>query len=207
MVFNVCSRVFLFTLLSLVLSVFYVNDAIAFTAQERMCASMFYSCDGAKSTTSNCTRMKKLTTDLGFSCRGLKRKTKKVFSCFNNTEQQIDPKAPDWLAVSWDKTNPKIFAACENEGAENARRCAVAKCKANGGKQCKPACSPNTGVKLRACRLGVNTYVASSTYGRLGCGARYVRRGVWTPSEYAARELRRCKEKSKSPDCAILKRW
>ena len=71
-------------------------------------------------------------------------------------------------------SNPRIYGYCDDPGAETARKCAVNKCIEKGGKNCTPWCNSNTGKRLRACRLGVNTYIASSTYGRFGCGTRWV---------------------------------
>ena len=106
-----------------------------------------------------------------------KQKVSKVLSCFENkNHQEYNAREPNWLAVSWDFSNPRIFGYCNDPGTETARKCAVNKCIEKGGKNCKPLCGRSTGKRLRACPLGVNTYVASSTYGRFGCGTRWVER-------------------------------
>jgi hypothetical protein len=200
----------IFLVLVLVLSIF-TNQAIAkrFNSQDRACASMFYSCQGKKKNTSICKQMKELIKDLKYSCNDidLKKKTSNVMMCHHKGDEMVVVKKPNWLAVSWDVSNPKIFGYCDNPGAETARSCAVAQCKAKGGKHCKPSCDPGIGKRLRACRLGVQTYVASSDYGRFGCGTRHVLGGRWSVPGYAKRELLRCKGKTKTNDCMVMKTW
>ena len=186
------------------------NHAIAaFDAEDRACASMFYSCTGKKKSTATCKQMKKLMKDLKYSCKDidLKKKSGLVMKCHRKGDAMIDLKFPNWLAVSWDISDPRIFGYCDNPSAVNARRCAVAECKANGGKRCKPLCDPGEGVRLRACRLGVNTYIATSKYGRFGCGTRHVKAGRWSVPGYTERELGRCRSQTKSNKCVALKTW
>jgi hypothetical protein len=179
----------------------------AFTEEERLCATMFRECSQSGNKSDNCNKIKKLTKDFGYHCKDVKRKVDRIFSCFDNGDEQIDRTQPNWISVSWDNKKPAIFGFCEAPGAETARKCAVKKCIEGGGKQCIPACNVFSGRKLRACRKGTLTYVASSDYGRFGCGTRYIESGVWTPHEYALRELERCQKKSQFNDCTILKTW
>jgi hypothetical protein len=184
------------------------TQAMAFTEEERLCATMYRSCAGTQKNSNNCSKINSLIKDLGYKCSiDMKRKVDRVFSCFDKVDEDINLSAPNWISVSWDKRDPKIFATCEDRGAETVRQCAVKKCKEKGGQQCIPACNPVTGKRLRSCRKGTNTYVASSDYGRFGCGSRYVRNGAITKLEYYQRELGRCQERTKTNDCAILKSW
>lgn len=198
-------------LIAIILFYFFNNIAFAFSSDERVCASMIYLCEGKKAKSENCQKMRKLVRDLKYSCSKVNKNTvHRVFACYENKDnQEYNLNKPNWLAVSWDIENPKIFGYCDNPAAESARKCAIKKCYENGGKTCKPLCDVNTGVRLRACRLGVLTYVAGSKYGRFGCGTRHVKAGKFTVDGYAVRELNRCKrneENMKSP-CAVMKVW
>ncbi len=170
---------------------------------------MYYSCEGKKKNTNACKQMKQLLKDMKYSCNDIdqKKKNSRVMKCHEKADEMVALNQPNWLAVSWDLSNPKIFGYCDNPGAESARRCAVAKCKAKGGKHCKPSCDPGLGKRLRACRLGVQTYIASSDSGRFGCGTRHVKAGRWSISGYTKRELLRCKKRTKAKDCRVMKTW
>ncbi len=209
-----------FIVLVIILVHVFSNVTIALTSQERACGLMFHSCKGGKSTSSNCKQMRELVKDLKHSCKNVnKKKVTSAFSCYEKPVGQglYDSRLPNWLAVSWDLTNPKVFGYCDSPDKIHASNCAIAECVKNGGKRCKPICDRRTGVRLRACRLGVVTYIASNyNYGRIGCGTRWVIEwGKHTVESYARRELNRCIEatesrKSKSADveiCEIMKVW
>ncbi len=186
----------------------FSHTIFGFTAQERTCATLFYACEANKKNSVSCSQMKDLAKDLKLNCKYMNKiKLEKVFACQAPAKQLVDSKLPNWLVVSWDLSDPRIYAFCDTPGAETARRCAYNKCKEMGGKSCKSACDSSTGTRLRACRLGFQTYIASSEYGRLGCGTRYIKSGAYTPESYTNREMQRCKNASKTNDCLLRKMW
>ena len=185
----------------------YPPDALSSQSEDRTCATMIYSCSEGKKNSNSCKQMKRLVKDFKYKCNKKRSIYKRFFSCYSRRDNPVNRSLPDFLSVSWDYTNPLIFATCESPSAENARKCAYKKCLEKGGRNCKPVCDFNTGESLRACRLGVQTYVASDDYGRFGCGTRYIKAGHFTPETYAIRELNRCKRASKASNCMVRQQW
>lgn len=195
--------------LFIVLLLMASNSNAAISQKDRACSVAYESCKDGKNNSTTCKQMKQLMKDLKYSCSSDKAKTTatRVFACYQNKESAVNLSQPNWLSVSWDITNPKIYGYCDSPNATTSRQCAHAQCQANGGKQCMQPCDHGSGSILRACRIGVQTYVASSDYGRFGCGTRYIKDGTYTPRSYSQREKKRCITRSKSSDCVIHKLW